>query len=179
MVLAVHVSIRMAKHKAVAIPRYIASRMVSKGVDNMALSLIFAVIALLVTFRITAHQLRERGFRQFAREHSCEDAPSLYTSYFTVLQRLWRLINYRRSGEDILDDILSPDFDRQPTFASIGFTGTSIVGTIDPANIQALLATQFNDFDTGERRYKAVAPVLGRSIFSSDGMSNSARNSSS
>ncbi|KAK3678203.1 hypothetical protein LTR78_002299 [Recurvomyces mirabilis] len=135
----------------------------------MALLLVATVIALFIVYRATAYQLRERRFRRFALEHNCEDAPNLYTSYFAVLQRLWRLINCRRSGEDIMDDILSPDFERRPTFASMGFTGTSIVGTMDPANIQALLATQFGDFETGERRYKALAPVLGRSIFSSDG----------
>lgn len=32
-----------------------------------------------------------------------------------------------------------------------------------------MLATQFNDFETGERRYRCLKPVIGRSIFSSDG----------
>ena len=54
-------------------------------------------------------------------------------------------------------------------FLYLQFLGSAIVGTVDPANIQAILATKFDDFETGELRYKAVAPVLGRSIFSSDG----------
>ncbi|KAF1839757.1 cytochrome P450 52A12 [Decorospora gaudefroyi] len=41
--------------------------------------------------------------------------------------------------------------------------------TIEPKNIQALLATQFKDFGLGERRNGNFSPLLGHGIFSTDG----------
>lgn len=44
-----------------------------------------------------------------------------------------------------------------------------MLSTIEPANMQAVLATQFLDFEVGKRRQDAFGPVLGNSIFTSDG----------
>ncbi|KAB2576243.1 Cytochrome P450 52A9 [Lasiodiplodia theobromae] len=41
--------------------------------------------------------------------------------------------------------------------------------TIEPKNIQAILATQFKDFELGERRNGNFKPLLGHGIFASDG----------
>lgn len=41
--------------------------------------------------------------------------------------------------------------------------------TVEPANLQAMLATQFNDFATGSLRRSWLYPLLGDSIFTSDG----------
>ncbi|EKG12102.1 Cytochrome P450 [Macrophomina phaseolina MS6] len=41
--------------------------------------------------------------------------------------------------------------------------------TIEPRNIQAILATQFKDFDFGPRRNGNFRPLLGHGIFASDG----------
>ncbi|KAF2095752.1 cytochrome P450 [Rhizodiscina lignyota] len=41
--------------------------------------------------------------------------------------------------------------------------------TTEPKNIQALLATQFQDFSLGPARHGTFAPLLGNGIFSSDG----------
>jgi hypothetical protein len=41
--------------------------------------------------------------------------------------------------------------------------------TSDPKNIQALLATQFQDFELGEARRGNFFPMLGNGIFTSDG----------
>ena len=49
------------------------------------------------------------------------------------------------------------------------FLGTLNFVTIDPKNIQALLATQFNDFEIGEARRGTFFPMLGNGIFTSDG----------
>ncbi|KAK9362146.1 cytochrome P450 [Lipomyces starkeyi] len=45
--------------------------------------------------------------------------------------------------------------------------GEMITNTIDPENIKAVLATQFNDFDLGSR-YEAFYPLLGDGIFTLD-----------
>ena len=41
--------------------------------------------------------------------------------------------------------------------------------TTDPKNIQAVLATQFSDFEIGELRRKNFFPLLGNGIFTTDG----------
>jgi hypothetical protein len=51
------------------------------------------------------------------------------------------------------------------------FLGTPNFGTADPKNIQAMLATQFNDFSLGKNRRKNFFPLLGNGIFTSDGKS--------
>ncbi|KAI1269457.1 cytochrome P450 [Xylariaceae sp. FL1019] len=47
--------------------------------------------------------------------------------------------------------------------------GTTGFRTADPKNIQALLATQFADFDLGSLRANTFWPLLGSGIFTSDG----------
>ena len=46
--------------------------------------------------------------------------------------------------------------------------GKTFHNTIDPENVQAILATSFHDFGVGER-LGAFGPLLGRGIFTEDG----------
>lgn len=73
------------------------------------------------------------------------------------------------TGEDFLDDILVPDTQHAHTVYLYGFEGTKVLETVEPANIQALLATQFKDFELGSRRFQQFNVFIGKSIFSSDG----------
>lgn len=75
----------------------------------------------------------------------------------------------RITGEDLFDDIISPDFAHAATIREKSFDGSTNLHTIDPANLQAMLATQFHDFESGQFRYRTLKPLIGRSIFSSDG----------
>ncbi|KAE8415254.1 cytochrome P450 [Aspergillus pseudocaelatus] len=47
--------------------------------------------------------------------------------------------------------------------------GSTFVQTIEPRNIQALLATQFRDFELGDLRRRTFFPMLGNGIFTADG----------
>lgn len=47
--------------------------------------------------------------------------------------------------------------------------GRRALFTVEPENIQAMLAHKFDDFDLGENRLTAFHPLLGNGIFSSDG----------
>jgi hypothetical protein len=51
------------------------------------------------------------------------------------------------------------------------FLGTPNFATVDPKNIQAMLATQFSDFCLGHTRRLNFFPLLGNGIFTSDGKS--------
>ena len=79
------------------------------------------------------------------------------------------MMKLKESGEDVLDDIIGHDFQDASTVKIRVFDGNTLLSTIEPANIQALLATQFKDFSVGKRRYDCFGPLLGHSIFTSDG----------
>jgi hypothetical protein len=49
------------------------------------------------------------------------------------------------------------------------FMGRDTISTVDPKNIQAILATQFNDFGIGCIRRMNFLPILGNGIFTVDG----------
>jgi cytochrome P450 len=47
--------------------------------------------------------------------------------------------------------------------------GINLFATVDPENVKAILATQFNDFELGYTRRNALSPLLGNGIFTADG----------
>ena len=65
--------------------------------------------------------------------------------------------------------------DFQQSFRRIGSTyltnvvGDRVIFTDEPKNVQAILATQFPDFDIGARRRQATAGLLRNGIFIADG----------
>ena len=75
----------------------------------------------------------------------------------------------KETGEDVLDDILAEDLAHAATIRFTTFDGAKALLTVEPANLQAVLATQFEDFSVGHRRYNTFKPLIGHSIFSSDG----------
>ena len=67
-------------------------------------------------------------------------------------------------------DLYENELDCRTTWEQ-NFLGTRNFATVDPKNIQALLATQFNDFCLGHTRRNNFFPLLGNGIFTSDGRS--------
>ncbi|EMC93361.1 hypothetical protein BAUCODRAFT_238317 [Baudoinia panamericana UAMH 10762] len=122
-----------------------------------------------IAYRFVSAHVRERRFRAFEAQHGCESATDLTVPWYGRVQHLQRMMKAGQNKEDLLDDIIAERFNRAYTHQARGFDGSLNMGTIDPANIQAMLATQFKDFETGQRRYQTLAPVIGKSIFSSDG----------
>ncbi|RAL10373.1 cytochrome P450 [Aspergillus homomorphus CBS 101889] len=55
------------------------------------------------------------------------------------------------------------------TYRSL-FLGQWVLNTIEPDNLRAILSTSFADYDAGARRRRAFKPLLGNSIFQSDGL---------
>ena len=47
--------------------------------------------------------------------------------------------------------------------------GRTIIFSVEPRNVQTILALKFKDFELGEYRNRAVRPLLGYGIFSTDG----------
>jgi cytochrome P450 len=57
-----------------------------------------------------------------------------------------------------------------PTFGIV-MMGHTLTMTNEPANVQAILAKQFDDFEIGESRSKGSQQMLGHGILNSDGAS--------
>jgi hypothetical protein len=70
----------------------------------------------------------------------------------------------------LFDQVYEKDVQKHTTWEQ-NFLGTPNFVTVDPKNIQALLATQFNDFVLGHTRRNNFFPLLGNGIFTSDGKS--------
>ncbi|KAK3675515.1 hypothetical protein LTR78_004598 [Recurvomyces mirabilis] len=129
---------------------------------------LFTVVYLL--YRLTTAYINERSFQIFAKQNGCQPPLDLSGPWYRRFDRLRRVLNLRKSGEDILDDIIAADFANSVgTVQRTMHEGSQVITTIEPANLQSMLATQFEDFGTGHLRYLQLGPVLGRSIFTSDG----------
>ncbi|KAK0265239.1 hypothetical protein LTR35_017206 [Friedmanniomyces endolithicus] len=134
----------------------------------VALQVAVLVVAY-IAYRAVKSHLANRRFNAFAKQHGCEEPLDLSGTWFDSIGRLRRVFNLKKSGEDILDDIFAEDFQQASTIQRKRFEGSSFLFTVEPANLQAFLATQFDDFETGRLRGLQLGPVLGKSIFTSDG----------
>ncbi|KAI4214642.1 MAG: hypothetical protein LQ351_002715 [Letrouitia transgressa] len=106
--------------------------------------------------------------RKFARQYACKPARAdRHWDPILGLDFVWSTIRASR-GKYQLEDL-------QDRFSRISHTFTSdvlgdkLVFTDEPKNAQAVLATQFHDFDIGELRRQATVKLLGHGIFNADG----------
>ncbi|KAJ0164256.1 Cytochrome P450 52A5 [Colletotrichum tanaceti] len=132
-------------------------------------ALLYAVPALVAYYLVSSYLARRR-LQQFAKANGATFPRHVPTKLPLGIDFVWRVISTSRKGGDLLDDVIGPNYAANgTTFSMPGFFGPSEVYTIDPANIQAVLANKFKDFDLGERRIKQFKPLLGNSIFTADG----------
>ncbi|GKT55949.1 cytochrome P450 [Colletotrichum tofieldiae] len=131
--------------------------------------LLYALPALVIYY-IASSYLAHRRLQRFAKANDATFPKYVPTKLPLGVDFVWRAISTARNGGDILDDVIGPNYAANgTTFSMPGFFGPAEVYTIDPANIQAVLANKFKDFDLGERRIKQFKPLLGNSIFTADG----------
>lgn len=97
-----------------------------------------------------------------ARALNCKAPVTLFpgvTGAITMIKQV-------RAGK-LVEYIASLHEAHGPTFKE-RMIGNNLISTIEPANIKALLATQFNDFGLGIR-HAQFYPLLGDGIFTLDG----------
>ncbi|KAI8229305.1 Cytochrome P450 52A11 [Colletotrichum sp. SAR 10_77] len=132
-------------------------------------ALAYAIPFTLLYYALSRY-LAHRRLLRFAKAHNATFPKHIPSRLPFGIQYVWRTITTARRGGDILDDIVEKSYAAHgATFTQPGFFGPREVYTVDPLNIQALLATKFQDFDLGERRIAQFSPLLGRSIFTADG----------
>jgi hypothetical protein len=66
------------------------------------------------------------------------------------------------------DLLLYEELGNRPTWSQ-NILGSWHHVTVDPKNVQAMLATQFKDFELGPLRRGTFGPVIGSGIFTHDG----------
>lgn len=133
--------------------------------------LLYAIAALIIN-RVVSSYLTHRRLQHFAKANGATFPKYVPTRLPFGLDFVWRTISTARGGGDIFDDVFGPMYAANgTTFAMPGASETAVIHTIDPVNIQAILATKFKDFILGDRRIKAFKPLLGDSILNTDGTS--------
>jgi hypothetical protein len=111
--------------------------------------------------------LRKITASRFRSSHSCSDPPALPQREriigFDLLKAGAAAVKAKNSLECAVRRIEST----ANTFSQ-SIVGLNIITTVDPANIQTILAQKFNDYDLGGRIY-AWGPLVGKGVFTSDG----------
>lgn len=134
----------------------------------MALSLILTLAAAALALRAVWYLLTTWHHARNADKNGCGAIPTYPSDYFGIknlrqaidadkeklLPRMWE----RRMRE--MQDIHG----RYVTTFRINFLFSQSIFTVEPRNIQAMLATQFKDFELGYRRREVLHPLLGTGI---------------
>lgn len=134
----------------------------------------FAVLLLLssiyVVFLIINSFITARRHARQAAEWGCKPAPHRPHRLPLGLDLVWKMI--KADQAQVVPDYVHGVFlEMKATTFTQNLFGDISIATIDPRNVQAILATQFNDFAIGELRRNTFAPMFGNGIFTSDGKS--------
>ncbi|OAL49786.1 n-alkane-inducible cytochrome P450 [Pyrenochaeta sp. DS3sAY3a] len=132
-------------------------------VRDLGISISIIPLAIVAILTINAVHRRYDEWK-FSREHQCRK-PKSASSGFLGFGRVVSLLSALKKGES-LELMRSWHNQYGPTFKTS--LGRRVVVTIEPKNVQAVLALKFKDFDLGSRN-KALSPLLGQGIFASDG----------
>ncbi|KAI9882165.1 MAG: hypothetical protein M1823_006090 [Watsoniomyces obsoletus] len=125
--------------------------------------------AVFIIFRIISAILDTRRATAEGRRRGCQDpprAPNRLPFGIDILQRLLRADREQQFPPMIIERFQEMG---ATTFMDSVLSFRYVIFTCEPKNIQALLATQFQDFGLGPRRQAALGPLLGHGIFTSDG----------
>ncbi|OJJ76856.1 hypothetical protein ASPBRDRAFT_114633 [Aspergillus brasiliensis CBS 101740] len=123
-------------------------------------------IAIYFTFHILRSLQQAYYHRKKAKALGCQPPTSVSTGILgiTGFYRIAKAAREKRWVEFIADHYQTSG----PTFRQQALGGLMVTNTVEPENIKALLATQFQDFGLGTR-HREFYPLLGNGIFTLDG----------
>lgn len=130
--------------------------------------ILVGAIVLLLTYVINGVLIRPLQNLLKSRRHGCGPVPFEPTRWplgiDLVIRGLWA------DKDQSTPDFVTMRFESMGRYTwGLSLLGTSNLVTAEPRNIQAILATQFEDFVMGTARRTNLKTVLGRSIFAVDG----------
>lgn len=121
--------------------------------------IVFKIINTINTSRYHARRATKLG---------CKPAPLKANAWPLGIDQIWQLRQADKKNEVPTEVLKIVRKAGSPTF-EMRIMGDSTIQTTDPRNVQAILATQFEDFDLGDRRNNCLIPLLGAGIFTADG----------
>ncbi|KAI9691013.1 MAG: hypothetical protein M1822_008633 [Bathelium mastoideum] len=132
---------------------------------------ILLVFIAAVLFNSLRSNQKERRFQKFAAENGCKPPYREESLLPWGISRFYEMMKTIHDGGDILEDIVVKRFfeNGKMTREGTGLLGKLSLNTIDPRNIQTVMALKFKDFEVGKRRHRAFRPLLGTGIFTTDG----------
>ena len=127
--------------------------------------LVVGFLAIYVIFTVVQSLQRAIQRRKFQRAHGCKPPPRLNSGFMGIKRYLEirQKIEKRTAFKDAQNN-----FNQTGTTLSQVVLGASIVSTIEPENVKAVLSTKFADFSLG-LRHNSFFPLLGDGIFTLDG----------
>ncbi|KIX00684.1 uncharacterized protein Z518_09749 [Rhinocladiella mackenziei CBS 650.93] len=135
---------------------------------NQSLIAVLGLLALSIVYFFVVCFLSNRYHARKARELGCQPPNQRPHRLPFGIDLTWQMIQADR--DQVVPDMFLDVYRevRKPTWIQ-NLLGTMTFTTCDPKNIQALLATQFHDFEIGELRRGNFFPMLGNGIFTVDG----------
>ncbi|KAJ4361246.1 hypothetical protein N0V95_002064 [Ascochyta clinopodiicola] len=136
--------------------------------------LILWVFLSYVLYTCVAYLITHRKHTVAARALGCRSAPGFKTFDPFGIKNVSDIV---RAGKECrvpsylkerVDEVCLEQGQIRSTFSQ-RILGKGSIFTVDPKNVQAILATKFKDFELGPSRNNNFSPLLGRGIFSSDG----------
>lgn len=133
---------------------------------------IIALVGALLAFtayRLINSYLADRRAAAEARNRGCKDPPLLPIRWPLGIDHIRRML--QADKEKRFPDLIIRLFEEMgvDTYRGKSMSASVDYFTCDPKNIQALLATQFDDFEIGSRRALNFEPLFGAGIFTQDG----------
>jgi len=128
-----------------------------------------ALPILYLLYNVIAFYINDIRFKRWAKQNGAEPAVMSVDKWPGGVDRIYKLITYKG---DLLEDLIFKRFTddmKAWTFGVARLFGGVGYMTADPKVAQAVLATNFKDFDLGYIRNNAFSKLLGWSIFTSDG----------
>ena len=126
------------------------------------------LLLLLLAFKAVSRFLTERRHARRAAELGCKPAFQRPYKYPFGIDMATRVMKADKL-QIVPDEMHQIFLELGKSTWEMNFLGTMVFVTSDPKNIQAILATQFNDFEIGAARRGNFLPMLGDGIFTSDG----------
>ncbi|CAI6338808.1 unnamed protein product [Periconia digitata] len=128
-----------------------------------------------ILYTVVNYVREERRHRRNAEQLGCEPAYSTVSKWdplglrvastFMAEFKNFRFVPFYKQR---MDGIWAKEGKIIPTMFQVVGT-TPIIVTVEPKNVQAILATKFKDFGLGQFRNKLFNPLLGTGIFATDG----------
>ncbi|KAK6387548.1 hypothetical protein LTS17_000817 [Exophiala oligosperma] len=118
-----------------------------------------------VAYVLVRYVVGERRHQRQARQWGCQPAPRERGTWYgvTIIRDFIQALRDERAPQYFIEWQ-----ERNPKTYVTRFFDTDVFQTCEPANIQALLASQFEDFGLGHRLH-SWSPMFGRGIFTTDG----------